>query len=231
MRGAKCYAYFHWLLAGILSLLLIYRPIKSAIRRVVGQENKMASGKFFPIFGPKNPEPVAKKPKIERSEEERKAVKKQYEQTKRKREFQTHWLKEFQRLEHTEKDGMTCKICKVFDTSGAFVSGTFSNRKDSLTTYEESEIHKFHVLKEKNKKALIETSSAFVVQTLYFSIYLRKSMQLVLFFLQSLKFKENSYKCTPLVRYCQLGVSPVNYSDSDLILTNGLFVTSSRVTK
>ena len=52
-------------------------------------------------------------PKTDRSEEERKAVKKQYKQTKRKREFQTHWLKEFQWLEHTEKDGMTRKIYKV----------------------------------------------------------------------------------------------------------------------
>ena len=47
--------------------------------------------------------------------------------------------------------GMTCKTCKLFESSGPFISGTFSYRKDSLTTHEESETHKHNALKEKKR--------------------------------------------------------------------------------
>ena len=102
----------------------------------------MASANFFSIFGQQKSGPHPKKPKTERTEAKRKETKKRYEQSKRKREFQSHWVNKFQWIEHSVDIGMTCKICKQYETSGAFVSGTLSYRKDSLVTHEESDIHK-----------------------------------------------------------------------------------------
>ena len=126
----------------------------------------MASANFFSIFGQQKSGPPPKKTKTERTEAERKETKKRYEQSKRKREFQSHWVNEFQWIEHSVDIGMTCKICKQYETSGAFVSGTLSYRKDSLVTHEESDIHKHNILKEKNKKNPSESSAVKMVRQL-----------------------------------------------------------------
>ena len=106
---------------------------------------------FFPIFGPRKEEPPPKKSRSDRSDAEIKSNKKLYEHTKRKREFQQHWLKEFAWLCHSDT-GMTCKICQKFESAGPFITGTVSYRKDSLTTHEDSDTHKHNVLKERNRK-------------------------------------------------------------------------------
>lgn len=89
--------------------------------------------KMFSIFaGPA----IAEKEK--EAKHKKSELKRKYEKDTRRREFQHSWLKEFTWLDYDKQSNqMTCKICKIFDTSkvGTFISGSNFFRKDSIKAH------------------------------------------------------------------------------------------------
>ena len=118
----------------------------------------------FPLFA-KGYAPEKKKRKTEAEVNLRK---KEYESKDRKREFLSHWLKEFPWLRFDKTIGMTCDICKVFgkEKIGPYVQGSTTYRKESLKSHEQSDGHITNTKREYAKKNPFKTVAAKALQTL-----------------------------------------------------------------
>ena len=100
-------------------------------------------------------------PKRKKTESEKQQKRKEYEESQRKRDFQHSWLQEFHWLTY---DGsvkkMYCKVCKEYESTGSFVTGSTSFTKTSVKAHEKADGHKNNVQKLKAKHRKPGTSQA-----------------------------------------------------------------------
>ncbi|XP_060554954.1 zinc finger protein 862-like [Ruditapes philippinarum] len=84
-------------------------------------------------------EPAKKKAKTRDQQLE---AQREYDKTKRDRNFQPSWSKEFPWLTFdNDKKLMFCKVCQKFDTTGTFVNGCNNFRLQSVRIHDKSEGH------------------------------------------------------------------------------------------
>ena len=92
-------------------------------------------------------EPPAKKFK---TPEEKRETQRKYESSGRQRCFLPKWENEFKWLKNTDL-GMTCLICQKYETTGTFITGNTSYKKDTILKHEKSDSHKTNERKSRAK--------------------------------------------------------------------------------
>ena len=80
--------------------------------------------------------------KNKKTDEERLENQREYDHQKRERKFQPKWKNEFVWLDfNQEKNAMTCRICKQFDTSGTFITGCDNFKVQTIKRHDISDSH------------------------------------------------------------------------------------------
>ena len=93
--------------------------------------------------------------KRKKTDEEKQAVKRKYEEEKRERLFQPRWLTVFDWLTHVEVNGqfkMFCVHCKGRYGCGTFATGSRNYKMDALRAHDRSDAHRDAVASVNAKK-------------------------------------------------------------------------------